>query len=113
MIAFYAEKKKITVTTFEEEYLNPAMQLNAKKCILFLLDWKDKNISIDDERFSSLSENEKILVSLLIKNQKMSVDELIRSSGLATKDVNSVLPLLEISGVRKKYAGNLYALSNY
>ena len=42
----------------------------------------------------------------------MSVDELIRASGLTTKDVNSILPLLEISGLIKKYAGNFYTLAD-
>ncbi len=71
-----------------------------------------ENVSIDDERFSSLSEIEKKLIELLIANQKMSVDELIRASGLTTKDVNSVLPLLEIGGLIKKYAGNFYTLAD-
>lgn len=73
---------------------------------------KLKSISIDDKRFSTLSENEKKLIELLIANQKMSVDELIRASGLTTKDVNSILPLLEISGLIKKYAGNFYTLAD-
>lgn len=71
-----------------------------------------KSISIDDKRFSTLSENEKKLIELLIANQKMSVDELIRASGLTTKNVNSILPLLEISGLIKKYAGNFYTLAD-
>lgn len=72
-----------------------------------------ENISIEDERFSMLSENEKKLIKLLIENNKMSVDELIRASGLTTKEVNSTLPLLEIGGFVKKYAGNYYSLVNY
>ena len=44
-LMFFADKKKITASNFEQEYLTPATQANAVNCIAFLMDWKDKNIS--------------------------------------------------------------------
>ncbi len=47
-ISFYAENGKITVKNFQEEYLGIAEKAQAKNCIAYLLDWKNKNISYED-----------------------------------------------------------------
>lgn len=71
---------------------------------------KKKTVSINDEQFSLLSEEEKKIIGILIKNDKVSVDEIIRASGLNAVKVNSILPLLEIEGLVEKFAGNMYSL---
>ena len=67
--------------------------------------------TIDKERFSSLSEEERIIADLILSTGKISVDEIIRQSGIATSRVNSMLPLMEIEGIVTKHAGNLYTIS--
>ena len=67
--------------------------------------------TIDKERFSSLSEEERIIADLILSTGKISVDEIIRQSGIAASRVNSMLPLMEIEGIVTKHAGNLYTIS--
>lgn len=43
LIAVYADNKKITGENFEEDFLNPAIEADAKNCVAFLLNWKEKN----------------------------------------------------------------------
>lgn len=65
----------------------------------------------DTERFSTLSEEERKIADIILSAGRISVDEIIRQSGLAASRVNSILPLLEIEGVVDKHAGNLYTVS--
>ena len=46
-LMFFANKKKITASNLEQEYLTPATQANAVSCIAFLMDWANKNISLN------------------------------------------------------------------
>ena len=45
----FADKNKITVKNFEEKFLKPAQDANAAQCVAFLLDWKNQNISSEEE----------------------------------------------------------------
>lgn len=67
-----------------------------------------KPLSVDDERYFGLPEDEKKIMEIIISAEKISVDEIIRKSGFNAVKVNSMLPLLEIEGHIKKQAGNFY-----
>lgn len=41
----YARLGKITVKNFDIDFLTPAQEANAAKCVSYLLDWKNKNLS--------------------------------------------------------------------
>lgn len=43
-----AENGMITAKTFEADYFQPAVSCEAKDCVAYLLDWKNKNISFAD-----------------------------------------------------------------
>jgi len=72
---------------------------------------ENKPKDINDKRFSSLSDEEKVLIKILIENDRVSVDEIIRASEFDTAKVNSMLSLLEIMGHVRKMAGNYYVLA--
>lgn len=71
---------------------------------------QQKEVNINDRRFSELSEDELKIVKILIKDGKTSVDELIRKSDLKTATVNQMLPLMEIDGLVKRTEGNFYII---
>lgn len=66
-------------------------------------------ITIDDDRFKGLNEDEKKVISLLLK-KNLHIDELARESGISVKALNSILPLLEMMGYVSKMSGNYYKL---
>ena len=49
MLKFYIDNGKINKKNFDSDYFQPAQNANAIECIAYLLDWKDKNISFEDE----------------------------------------------------------------
>lgn len=69
-----------------------------------------KKKSVDDEEFSSLSADEKVILKEIIKSGQLSVDEIIRATKMDAQSVNSKLPLMEIMGIIKKLPGNLYTV---
>ncbi len=43
---------KITINNFDSVFLKPAIKANATQCVAFLMDWENKNVSIEDrEKF--------------------------------------------------------------
>lgn len=66
-------------------------------------------ISIDDERYKGLSENERKAMELLIEKE-MRIDDISRASGLNIQTLNSVLPMLELSGYIRKTAAGIYRI---
>lgn len=44
-LSFYEQIGTITEKNFDEEFFNPAQEANAVKCLAFLMDWKNKNVS--------------------------------------------------------------------
>lgn len=67
-------------------------------------------LSVDDKRFSGLSEDEKKIVELLIeKNQH--IDDIARKSGMDASKLAGTLSMLEFGGYIQKIPGNNYKLS--
>lgn len=67
-------------------------------------------ISIDDDRYKGLNEDEKSIISHLMK-KNMHIDELSRETGIDIKNLNAILPVLEMMGHITKLPGNNYKLS--
>ena len=70
---------------------------------------KRPEMTVEDERYKGLNENEKKIISLLLK-RSMHVDELVRESGFGISLLNSILPVLEMMGHIRKLPGNNYKL---
>lgn len=43
ILTLFAEAKKITLSNFEEEFMNLASEANASQCVAYLLDWRNKS----------------------------------------------------------------------
>lgn len=48
-IEFLAKNNAITIKNFDSLFFAPAQAAEAKQCVSYLLDWKNKNLSMDDE----------------------------------------------------------------
>ena len=68
--------------------------------------------SINDNRYKNLEENEKIIMELIIENEKISVDEIIRKTEMAPAKIGATLSMMEMTGVVKKLPGNFYVVSD-
>ena len=68
--------------------------------------------SINDNRYKNLEENEKIIMALIIENEKISVDEIIRKTEMAPAKIGATLSMMEMTGVVKKLPGNFYIVSD-
>ena len=44
----FANSGKITISNFDSVFLRPAIEAKAAQCVAFLLDWENKNVSIED-----------------------------------------------------------------
>lgn len=55
-VEFYARAVKITYKNFEDDFLSPTEDKNAKQCVAYLLDWKSKNLT--NEQFENHAENQ-------------------------------------------------------
>ncbi len=73
---------------------------------------KKEKPSINDEKYKNLNENEKVIMELIINNEKISVDEIIRKTNLPPAKIGSTLSMMEMIGVVKKLPGNFYVVSN-
>ena len=67
--------------------------------------------SINDERYKNLDETQKIIMEVIIENEKISVDELIRKTNIAPAKIGATLSLMEMTGVVKRLPGNFYVIS--
>ena len=67
-------------------------------------------LSIEDKRFSSLSDNEKKIIALLIE-ENMHIDDIARKSGIPAAELTTKLAMLEFSGHIQKIPGNNYKLN--
>ena len=47
-IEIYANSGKITAATYEEDFLTPAVEAKATQCTVFLVNWKEHNISQEE-----------------------------------------------------------------
>lgn len=68
-----------------------------------------RNVSIDDDRYMNLDKDEKAVIGLLIKGN-LHIDEIQADSGIDIGRLNSVLPMLEMTGLIKKLPGDNYKL---
>ncbi len=68
-----------------------------------------KTVSIDDEKYSSLGTDERRIIELLIEGN-LHIDEMKAKSGIDIERLNSMLPLLEMTGYIKKLPGDNYRL---
>lgn len=69
----------------------------------------EKKISIDDERFASLDEDSKKVISLLIE-KNMNFDEICIKSGIDAAKLTSMLMFLELGGYVDKMPGNNFSV---
>lgn len=68
-----------------------------------------KNISLNDEKYKNLSENEKAVILLLIE-KNMNIDEIKLRTGFEMSEINAMLPMMEIYGLVRKLPGDNYKL---
>ncbi len=68
------------------------------------------NISVEDNRFSGLSEKEKTVIRPLLK-RTMHIDDLARETNMDIRELNSILPVLEMMGYINKIQGNQYRVN--
>lgn len=78
--------------------------------IMFECGWKVENknngkITVDN--FENLNDTEKTIVSIIIKNKNITIDELCDKAGLSVAELNSLITMMEISGVIKKLPGGV------
>ena len=67
--------------------------------------------SIKDEKYKDLDETQKVLMEIIIENEKISVDELIRKTNIAPAKIGATLSMMEMTGVVKKLPGNFYVVN--
>ncbi len=89
--------------------------IKSKKRTIFKDSKKEKvnneiKISIDDKKYSSLSEEEKSIVLLLIGGN-VNIDDIKRQSGIDISKLTTTLSMLEFGGYIKKLPGNNYKLN--
>ncbi len=70
---------------------------------------KPRKISLEDERFRGLSEEEKRVISALLE-KTLHIEELQQKCGMNMEELNTVLPMLEIYGLIQKMPGDNYQL---
>ena len=80
----------------------------AKKGVSGFIEKIKIKVSINDEKYKNLSEIEKVLMELILENEKMSVDELIRKTELPPAKIGATLAMMEMKGTVKKLPGNFY-----
>ena len=49
LLKYYIDNGKINKSNFDSDYFQPAQNANATECVSYLLDWKDKHITFEDE----------------------------------------------------------------
>lgn len=67
-------------------------------------------VSIDDPRFQGLSDKERVVIGVLLK-RTMHIDELTRETNMNIRELNSILPVLEMMGYINKIEGNKYRVN--
>ena len=106
VIVNYPSGKRKAVVSLEETIV----EFEKKKENTKNIEIKERP-NISDSRYSNLSDEEKIIIELIIENEKITIDEIIRASELSASKVNTLLSFLEISGEVKRLAGNYYELN--
>lgn len=99
------DKKSVLVRIFEKR-----KKAKIKKKIKAIKEEENINISIDNSRFSGLNDREKAVIEPLLK-RTMHIDDLVRETNMDIKELNSILPVLEMMGYIRKCEGNQYKVT--
>ncbi|MBR5808754.1 MAG: DNA-processing protein DprA [Clostridia bacterium] len=106
-----------SATDILSEYVYEIERLNIKKptAISKIFSKSEKidneiKLSIDDKRFSGLSDSDKKIISLLI-DENMHIDDIARKSEIPMGELTTKLAMLEFSGHIQKIPGNNYKLN--
>lgn len=67
-------------------------------------------LSVDEKRFAGLSEDEKVIISMLLE-KNMHIDDLTRGCGFDAAKLTPMLSMLEFGGYIQKIPGNSYKLN--
>ncbi len=94
---------------------NKAMLMQSAEDVIKAMNWDTnpkKAKRIQRELFVSLSAEEETLVNILKQKEKVHVDDISHSSGLAMSRTTALLLNLEFSGVIKSLPGKVYMLND-
>ena len=110
-------KAVISAKDILDEYVFEIERLQLKKPSLVDKIFKNSKkvnneikISLDDKRFSNLSDEDKKIISLLI-DDNMHIDDIARRTGIDAGSLSIKLSMLEFSGHIQKIPGNNYKLN--
>lgn len=67
-------------------------------------------LSVDEKRYAGLSEDEKVIISMLME-KNMHIDDLTRGCGFEASKLTPMLSMLEFGGYIQKIPGNNYKLN--
>ena len=105
------EKKSVIVRILEKRALEKKKRKNQKNKPEPIKEERTPiNISIDDSRFGGLNEREKKVLEPLLKNT-LHIDESARETSMDIRELNSILPVLEMMGYINKIEGNKYKIN--
>jgi len=78
--------------------------------IEYFLNWKPEKgkKAIQKTLFSDLSETEKLIYELLVKEGELTIDNICRTLEIPVNKLSSLLLQMEFKGILKCYPGNLY-----
>lgn len=79
---------------------------------LFMMGWEQKTANIKKQLllFETLTAEERIIVDLLNKNERLHIDMLISVSSFSANKLAALLLELELKNVIKSYPGKIYSL---
>ncbi len=93
---------------------NKAVLIESAEDLLQTMNWdseKKKSIVAQQQLFSLLSEDEKLIVTLLHESGKLSIDELRQKTGFPGSDMAAAILNLELQGVILSLPGKIYIVS--
>lgn len=67
--------------------------------------------SVNDGKYKNLDETQKAILAIIIENDRISVDEIIRKTDIAPAKIGAALSLMEMIGVVRKMPGNFYEIN--
>lgn len=91
---------------------NKAALIQSADDLVKMMNWdnRSKPESIQRQLFPDFSEEEQLIVGLLSENEKKHINELVVSANIPVHRMNALLFELEMKGVVRVSAGNLYQL---
>lgn len=67
--------------------------------------------SVNDVKYNDLDETQRAILSIIIENDRISVDEIIRKTDIAPSKIGAALSLMEMLGAVRKMPGNFYEIN--